>query len=284
MSNPGSSGEWTSAPASAGWGPSRKAGSFSLTFDNLGEAFELEQGTFPQNQTVGNHYTATDTLPALLRLLDGLPSTFFIEASNVALYPQQIKSVHEAGHEVAMHAWRHENWSKQDGYSRKDILRRSMGAFETLDITPKGFRPPGGVLLEGSIRELVECGLAYCSPLGNAGDTAVQDGLALLPFSWHHVDSYMMNPKNRALRTANGDPADPFSLVQWEEAINKAVDLSLTGKHVTVVFHALLLGVDAGMLDILKRLIGRLREESRLWLAMCGDVAEWAHRRAVVIA
>jgi len=51
------------------WGPGLKRGAVSFTFDNLGEAADLEFGTWPKDVAVGTHYTVVDVLPALLRKL-----------------------------------------------------------------------------------------------------------------------------------------------------------------------------------------------------------------------
>ncbi|MGD9941933.1 MAG: polysaccharide deacetylase family protein [Burkholderiaceae bacterium] len=263
-----------------GWGPDGKRGAFSLTFDNFGEAADIELGFFPENAPLGKHFTA-EYLPTLLQTVQSLPVTYFIEASNVALYPEQIKSIRDAGHEIAMHAWRHENWGRQDAAQRQDILRRSMQAWETLDIVPRGFRPPGGVMPEGSVQELLDCGLSYCSPLGAAGDTGVTpEGLATLPFAWHHVDAYMLDPRLGALRTAFGDPAEPVSFEHWEAVIDEAVQLALQGRHVSIIFHPFFFGPSKDMSQALRGLISTLQSQRDLWVAPCGEVAQWLRHRS----
>lgn len=37
-------------------------------------------------------------------------ATFFVEGINVELYPRALTGIVNAGHEVAYHAWRHEEW------------------------------------------------------------------------------------------------------------------------------------------------------------------------------
>ena len=38
----------------------------SVTFDNLGEASELERGTWPEGQPLGEHFSVRESLPLLL--------------------------------------------------------------------------------------------------------------------------------------------------------------------------------------------------------------------------
>src|SRR5438477_9416601 len=45
----------------------------------------------------------------LLRLLGrfGIPSTWFIPGHTIETYPTSVRSVHDAGHEIAHHGWTH---------------------------------------------------------------------------------------------------------------------------------------------------------------------------------
>lgn len=257
-----------------GWGPSRKRGAFSLTFDNFGEAADIELGFFPKDEPLGRHFTA-GYLPRFLDLVRDVPVTYFIEAFNIALYPDQIRAIRDAGHEVAMHAWRHEPWGKQSAAQRKDILERSLQAYAKIGIAPKGFRPPGGVMADEAVQEFLDCGLTYCSPLGDAGGTTLRNDLAILPFAWHHVDAYMLDPRLGALRTTFGDPAAPVDQAKWQRVMDDALQLALQGRHVTLIFHPFLFGPDEAMTRALRNLIDALRSQRDLWVASCSDVAGW---------
>jgi len=258
------------------WGPDGKRGAFSLTFDNFGEAFELEVG-FAGDAPIGQHPTA-GRLPDFLQIVKDLPVTYFIEASNVGIYPEHIKRIRDAGVEIGLHAWRHENWGKQSAEQRRDILQRSMAAFATLGVAPKGFRPPGGVMPEGSLQEFADCGMTYCSPLGGAGETRIESDIAIFPFAWPHVDAYMLDPRLGALRASFGDPEAVVTFPEWEKVLKEAVATALSGKHVTMIFHPYLFEPDERMTNALKALIRTLRATPDLWLANCNDVANWMLR------
>ena len=64
----------------------------SVTFDNLGEAADLERGIWPEDQRLGEHFTVREALPQLLSLLAGadLRATFFVEGLNGELYPEAL--------------------------------------------------------------------------------------------------------------------------------------------------------------------------------------------------
>ena len=69
-----------------------------LTFDNLGEAADLERGGEPR----GDHPSVTVVLPRLLDALDEhrLRVTFFVEGVNTDLYPDAVREIARRGHEL----------------------------------------------------------------------------------------------------------------------------------------------------------------------------------------
>ena len=46
------------------WGPHACRAAVSVTFDNLGEAADLERGLWPEGEPLGRHYSVKRTLPA----------------------------------------------------------------------------------------------------------------------------------------------------------------------------------------------------------------------------
>ena len=94
------------------FGPDRLPAAIVLTFDNLGEASELERGTWPADARPASHPSVTDVLPRLLDELAAheLTATFFVEALNCELYPNALREIAAKGHEIGMHGWRHEDW------------------------------------------------------------------------------------------------------------------------------------------------------------------------------
>src|SRR3954466_4577302 len=84
----------------------------SVTFDNLGEAAELERGTWPEDRPLGEHFSVREALPQIVERLarHGLSGTFFAEGLNGELYPGVLEALRAGGHEVACHGWRHEPW------------------------------------------------------------------------------------------------------------------------------------------------------------------------------
>ena len=123
-----------------------------LSFDNLGEAADLERGT--ARAPVGDDPSVTVGLPRALEALAGLDlrATFFVEGLNAELYPDALRDIAAAGHEVGLHGWRHEVWNALSPAEEDELLGRGVGALAGLGLEVEGFRPPGGGLGRGRSR------------------------------------------------------------------------------------------------------------------------------------
>jgi peptidoglycan/xylan/chitin deacetylase (PgdA/CDA1 family) len=165
-----------------------------LTFDNLGEAAEEERGTW--TGAPGAHPSVHVALPALLDLLGelALQATFFVEGVNAERYPDAVRAIAARGHEVGLHAWRHDRWGGLDGARQAELLARGVAAFGALGVGVEGFRPPGGELPAGGLERLAAAGLRWCSPAGGRV-TSDPSGIAVLGFRWPLVDAtYLYAP------------------------------------------------------------------------------------------
>jgi peptidoglycan/xylan/chitin deacetylase (PgdA/CDA1 family) len=116
-----------------------------------------------------------------------LRATSFVEGLNAELYPDALRSIADAGHEVAFHGWQHERWSELSPDEERESFERGVTALDALGLRPVGFRPPGGELTDATLGLLREYGFEYCSPLGTEVET--RDGILLLPFRWELVDA-----------------------------------------------------------------------------------------------
>lgn len=265
----------------ASW-PDGARGALSLSFDNLGEAAEIELGAFPVDAPLGEHFTATRVLPAVLSelMLRNLRATFFVEGLNAELYPVELFSIHLQNHELAYHAWRHEQWGELSAEEQADNLARGIAAFRGLGggvgVELAGLRPPGGQLGAGGLGVLREAGLRYCSPAGEGA--GVEDGIALLPFQWRHVDAACVLPPLAPVRermTGSPDPIDPEAFLVY---LNGEIDLlSREGGFATIVLHLFMLDwLGAERLGALLDLVREAKNQGDLWVAPCVQVAEHA--------
>ncbi|HEX7244192.1 MAG TPA: polysaccharide deacetylase family protein [Solirubrobacterales bacterium] len=253
----------------------RPVGTVALTFDNLGEAAELEMEALPADAVLGEHPTATEVVPALLERLDQreIAATFFVEGMNAELYPDLLREIDARGHEVAYHAWRHEQWDELSVAGQAENLARGVDAFARIGVEIAGLRPPGGRLGPGGVGVLREAGLRYCSPAG-AG-AGIEDGLALLPFEWRHLDASCVLPALAGAReqmTGSSDPVEPAAFVaSLETEIDR---LAAHGGFLAIVLHPFMLDwLGTGNLDALLDRIAAARERG-LRVARCDETAD----------
>jgi len=182
----------------------------TLTFDNLGEATALERGTWSGSTPLGADPSVTIALPRLLDELDrhGLRATFCVEAINCGLYPAAVREIAGRGHELAIHGWRHEQWSEVEPDRERELLRRSREAFAGLGLAPVRFRPPGGAPAAADPALLAEYGISWWSP---AADPRLPEGpIKTVPFDWDLVDAYLLMESFAALRERRGEQAAPL--------------------------------------------------------------------------
>jgi peptidoglycan/xylan/chitin deacetylase (PgdA/CDA1 family) len=256
--------------------PGGARGALSLSFDNLGEAAELELGALGPEADLGGHFTATRALPEVLAALAAheLAATFFVEGLNAELYPEELAGIAARGHEVGYHAWCHEQWSDLSAAEQADNLARGVAAFSALGLELSGLRPPGGGLGPGGVEVLREAGLRYCSPAGDGA--GVRDGVALLPFDWRHVDASCVLPPLAPVRermVGSREPLEPDAFLLYLEG--QLERLASEGGYMTIVLHLFML--DWLGEQQLARLLDRIAEAKQrgdLWVAPCARVAE----------
>jgi peptidoglycan/xylan/chitin deacetylase (PgdA/CDA1 family) len=261
-----------------GWGPDGRRAAVAVTFDNLGEASDLERGQWPRDEPLGRHPSVTRGLPRVLELLSelGLPATFFVEGVNAELYPDALHRIEGAGHEVAYHGWRHEDWANLSAGLERELLERGVGALEGLGLRPAGFRPPGGELTPSSAGALASLGFTYCSPAGKRVD--VREGLAVLPFRWELIDAfhYLTHFAERRLAALGApDVLPPASLrATVGDALRETVR---RGGFVALLFHPFLADRDDRM-QAMRAVLGDLRalvEERVVSCVAMREIASW---------
>jgi peptidoglycan/xylan/chitin deacetylase (PgdA/CDA1 family) len=73
-----------------------------------------------------------------------IPSTWFIPGHTIETYPQQCRAVVDAGHEVGLHGYLHENVSTLTEAEERAVFRRAFALVGDLTgQTPCGSRTPG---------------------------------------------------------------------------------------------------------------------------------------------
>ena len=296
--------------ATPGKWPNGASAAICLTFDNMGEAADINRKLWPSDKPIGNHYSVTKMLPKFLQLARKyrIAVTYFCESWNLGVYPDAVKQIAEEGHEVAWHAWQHENWAaecKEESDERMNF-ERSFGKDEGITgfiedggqglgskvEMYRGFRPPGGIIHgQRTLKMCREYGLGYISPAAAEGALVPlgngSDYIAVLPFRWRTVDAYYYMEAFSGLRKMKGElptePQSPGVMVRaYIEQIDEAIE---KGGFVSFLFHPFLNNMPE-RLEAMERVLEHLaqrRDEGKIWLARCRDVENYVRKHSDVL-
>ena len=260
------------------WGPDSRLAGVSVTFDNLGEAADLERGQWPENEPLGRHFSMKRTLPRILDTLEelALRATFFVEGINAELYSEALLEISNSGHELGYHGWRHEFWPNLNPSNEARLLERGVRKMDELGVRPRGFRPPGGRLTPSSPELLESLGFTHCSPAGVG--IGFLGNLVVLPFEWRLIDAYYYLPRFGGLRETATGSSEPLPPVRFRETLSSALQgVVRDGGHLTLVFHPFLeeqedrFGIMRGALEAVRD----LAQDGLVWCAPCRDVVSW---------
>ncbi|TFK67725.1 carbohydrate esterase family 4 protein [Pluteus cervinus] len=264
--------------------PNGAKAAVTLTFDNMGEAADLNRNLWPKESPIGNHFSVKEVLPKFLSIVDryNIKITYYTESWNVNVYPDALRELVRRGHEVAWHAYQHEAWYTLSEEEERDNFRRSFEEIkkleEGLDGVPryKGFRPPGGILTPQTLKLCRQYGVTYLSP---AGEDAASP-IVVLPFKWAVVDALYYMSEFSGLRKVKGE-ASPEPVISPEELkrryiwqIDNAIN---TGGYLAPLFHPFLTN-EPEKQKIMEEVVAYLakkRDEGEVWVTKAGEVDEW---------
>jgi peptidoglycan-N-acetylglucosamine deacetylase len=179
-----------------------------ITFDNFGcgADYGFGQGKLPPCKfpdlvpaVEWEHYNEIGLSlghPRILGLLAQLEvkTTFFAEGYAAVLHPTEMKRWADAGHEIALHGWKHEMWANLKSEEQEErLVSLSVAAMtELLGSGPVGMRPPGFKINPWTDDLLEKYGIRYVSQvasreegfggrLGSIGVTYAQDDKGIVP-------------------------------------------------------------------------------------------------------
>ena len=87
----------------------------------------------PKHRSMGE-YGPKRGVDRILSLLEefGVKATFFVPGLFAEIYPQVLKRVSDAGHEIALHGYRHENFAKLPVEEQEKILEKGITVLERM--------------------------------------------------------------------------------------------------------------------------------------------------------
>jgi peptidoglycan/xylan/chitin deacetylase (PgdA/CDA1 family) len=158
--------------------PDGKTAAAAFTFDVDAESAVLwgPPGTLEAvgaRMSVMSHqaYGPLIGVPRILDLLERhqIASTFFVPGHTADRYPEAIRSIVAAGHEIAHHGYLHEQPTKLTLEQEIDVLDRGLAALaDVAGVRPSGYRAPMWDLSWRTPALLAERGFLYDSSLMDA--------------------------------------------------------------------------------------------------------------------
>jgi peptidoglycan/xylan/chitin deacetylase (PgdA/CDA1 family) len=106
---------------------------------------------------------------ALVKILSErvVPATFFVLGENAGHWPEALRFIHEAGHEIGNHGWSHSCFNTLTDAEILRELRETSAVIETHSSQKCViYRPPYGAINDKQ-RRLIECELRYRLVLWN---------------------------------------------------------------------------------------------------------------------
>jgi peptidoglycan/xylan/chitin deacetylase (PgdA/CDA1 family) len=103
-------------------------------------------------------------VPRILDLLDrhGLGATFFVPGHTALAYPELIRAIRDAGHELGHHGFVHEGLSKLEPAKEREYMERGLEALDRIaGVRPAGYRAPSVDVSVNTVEILLEYGFVY---------------------------------------------------------------------------------------------------------------------------
>ncbi|MEU6270335.1 polysaccharide deacetylase family protein [Saccharopolyspora shandongensis] len=102
--------------------------------------------------------------PRMLKLFERyeIPTTWFIPGHSIETFPDQVRAVVDAGHEIGAHGYSHENPVQMTEQQERDVLLRCIELVEKASgRRPRGYVAPWWEMSEHTAALLMENGFSY---------------------------------------------------------------------------------------------------------------------------
>jgi len=263
-------------PAVAADWPHGKSTAVTLSFDLDAETVwwddpdSMSGAAGPLSQ---GRYGPQVAVPAILAVLDRheLKATFFVPSWVAMQYPDTVRAIAAAGHEIGAHGVRHVPPTQLTPEEERQRLRQSIDTLVRVGGSrPLGYRAPAWALSDATLDLVREAGFLYSSNLMDADLPYVHAspaGLVELPVSWVLDDAphfwFDESTWNKTIRSAEEVRA------LWQEEFTAAH----AGKgYFGLTMHPQFIGRPA-RLRMLDQFISWIESHEGVWITTCGAVA-----------
>lgn len=202
-----------------------------------------------------------------------LTTTFFIPGKIIEEYPESVKTIAAAGHEIAYHGYDHDATVGLPREQEEANMAKSEALIEKLcGKKPVGYRGPLDVLQECSLDLMQKRGYLYDSTL-KVCDWAyrTKEGIVELPtdVTMDDFTYYYFSYADEATILCSYDPAYVYDM--WKDAFD---ELASEGDKVLVIkLHPQLSGRNS-RIRLLEKFVLYMKQ-CGAWFAPCKEVAEY---------
>ncbi len=258
-------------------GGARVAVTLSFDFDN--ETVSLRDNVTTASNLSRGQYGAVAGLPRVLDLLERkeIPASFFIPAVSALIYPDDVRAIAGAGHEIGVHGWIHERNSLIPGDVERELIERSIETLTELSGTrPVGMRTPSWDYSPNTLQIVRDLGFLYDSSL-MADDWPYEivangepTGVVELPVEWINDDAPYFGFSRYAAIRPHSTPDDVLSIWRAEfDVAHQEGGMFLLTMHPHVIGHR-------SRIVMLEKLIDHMNAVGDVWYATHEQVARYA--------
>ena len=252
--------------------PDGKRVAVTLTFDFQGgeDIRPLPSGKINHEVYTQAEYGPNTAIWRILRILqeEGVKATFMTCGGIAERYPDAVKAIAAAGHEVAGHGYHHEVARDLSREQEQDVMTRATAMIRSRSgRTPAGWR--SCTQSPNSIELLMEQGYLWNS------NSFSHD----LPFLWENDGRVLVELPRQPFgdgRTYDDDAGDPErTLLVWKAMFDELhAESAHAPTYVPFQFHPYISG-RPGRARTLRAIIRHMKAADGVWFATGSEVARW---------
>ncbi|MEO1204156.1 MAG: polysaccharide deacetylase [Pseudomonadota bacterium] len=258
--------------------PDGKRSAVALSFDCDHETFELGMGKCAVGRLAWGEFGRRVGVPRILDVLEkrSVLASFFMPAVCSLIDPGETRRIVDAGHEIGVHGWMHENNSLLDHDTERELIEKSIDVLtQNAGSRPVGFRSANWDLSEHTIEIVRDLGFEYDSSL-MADEECYEllldgepTGVVEVPVEWLRDDAvYLLFNRQPATRPWMS-PDDVFGIFKRE--FDRARE---EGGLFQLVMHPFVIGYRS-RIWILEELIDYAKSFDDVWFGTHAEVARW---------
>ena len=251
---------------------------FALSFDCDHETFEMGTGRAAIGRMAWGEFGRRTGVPRIMDVLarHQVSASFFVPAVAGLIEPDALKPITEAGHDIGVHGWIHENTSLLTREVERDLMQRARDALRDITGTePVGHRAANWDLSANTVDLVAELGFAYDSSM-MADDSCYEllsdghpTGVVEIPVDWVRDDAvYLLFNRDPPTRPWT-PPEAVFDIFRRE--FDAAYD---EGGMCQLVMHPFVIGYRS-RIWILDQLIQHAKTRDDVWFPTHAELAAW---------